>query len=165
MDGTGTGADLAVEGIVHIGGKPLVERRARATGVLTLGGESLAAIRARVVAKGDVLQASTIAAIQAVKETPRIVPHCHPIPLSGTDIEWTVEEDGVRCTVDVRATWKTGVEMEALTGVAAGLLCAWDMVKSLEKDAAGQYPETAIRDIVVLEKWKDTAASGSHRQD
>ena len=54
----------------------------------------------------------------------------------------------------VRAEWKTGVEMEALTGVSAGLLCAWDMVKSLEKDDAGQYPSAVIEQVRVLEKRK-----------
>ena len=58
------------------------------------------------------------------------------------------------CEVDVNAHYKTGIEMEALTGVMAGLLCAWDMVKSLEKDEQGQYPNAKITDVVVLEKFK-----------
>ena len=70
---------------------------------------------------------------------------------------WDWEEAALRCTVSVSAHWKTGVEMEALCGVSTGLLCAWDMVKSLEKDAGGQYPMTKIRDIQVLEKRKDEA--------
>ena len=60
----------------------------------------------------------------------------------------------MRCTVEVSAHYRTGIEMEALTGVCAGLLCALDMVKSMEKDAEGQYPETRITDVVVLEKHK-----------
>lgn len=100
------------------------------------------------------MEASTIAAIQAVKETPRIIPHCHPIPLEGCKVDWSWEENALRCTVEVSAHYKTGIEMEALTGVSAGLLCALDMVKSLEKDDDGQYPETRISDIVVLEKHK-----------
>ena len=56
--------------------------------------------------------------------------------------------------MEVSAHYKTGIEMEALTGVSAGLLCALDMVKSLEKDDSGQYPSTSISDIVVLEKFK-----------
>jgi cyclic pyranopterin phosphate synthase len=60
----------------------------------------------------------------------------------------------VRCLVRVRAEWKTGVEMEALTGVCAGLLCVWDMVKSLEKDEDGQYPKARIEEVRVLEKRK-----------
>ena len=69
-------------------------------------------------------------------------------------MEWNWEGSVLRCTVTVKAKYRTGVEMEALTGVSAGLLCAWDMVKSMEKDDTGQYPYVRISDIVVLEKLK-----------
>ena len=146
--------DKKIKAIVEIGQKPIVERRASATGLLNLSKQSFEAITKGEIAKGDVVQASTIAVIQAVKETPRIIPHCHPIPLEGCDVDWKWEGHNLRCTVSVSAHYKTGIEMEALTGVSAGLLCALDMVKSLEKDANGQYPETKITDIVVLEKHK-----------
>ncbi|MDA8700644.1 cyclic pyranopterin monophosphate synthase MoaC [Euryarchaeota archaeon] len=143
-----------IEGIVEIGAKAVVERRASATGLLNLSAESAQAIQTKSVKKGDVLEASTIAAIQAVKDTPRIVPHCHPIPLEGCKVQWAWEGNALRCTVHVSAHYKTGIEMEALTGVSAGLLCVLDMVKSIEKDENGQYPGTSISDIVVLEKFK-----------
>ena len=143
-----------IEGIVEIGSKPIVERRATATGLLNLTHQSSEAIQNKTVKKGDVLEASTIAAIQAVKDTPRIVPHCHPIPLEGCKVNWSWEGNSLRCTVQVSAHYKTGIEMEALTGVSAGLLCALDMVKSIEKDDQGQYPGTSISDIVVVEKFK-----------
>ena len=143
-----------IEGIVEIGSKAVVERRASATGLLNLSAESAQAIQSKSVKKGDVLEASTITAIQAVKDTPRIVPHCHPIPLEGCKVQWAWEGNALRCTVHVSAHYKTGIEMEALTGVSAGLLCALDMVKSIEKDENGQYPGTSISDIVVLEKFK-----------
>ena len=146
--------DKEIEGIVEIGSKAIVERRASATGLLKLSEASAQAIQSKNVKKGDVLEASTIAAIQAVKETPRIVPHCHPIPLEGCKVHWSWESHALRCTVHVSAHYKTGIEMEALTGVCAGLLCALDMVKSIEKDAMGQYPDTSISDIKVLEKFK-----------
>ena len=148
--------DKEIEGIVEIGSKPVVERRATATGLLNISSSSADAIQKKMVAKGDVLEASTIAAIQAVKDTPRIVPHCHPIPLEGCKVQWAWEGTSLRCTVTVSAHYKTGIEMEALTGVSAGLLCALDMVKSIEKDDEGQYPGTSISDIVVLEKFKGT---------
>ena len=69
-------------------------------------------------------------------------------------MEWDWENSNLRCTVTVKAKYRTGVEMEALTGVSAGLLCAWDMVKSMEKDDTGQYPSARMTDIVVLEKLK-----------
>ncbi len=146
--------DKSIQGVVEIGTKPIVERRATATGLLHLNSNSADAIKSGAVEKGDVLEASTIAAIQAVKDTPRIIPHCHPIPLEGCKIDWSWEGNSLRCTVSVSAHYKTGIEMEALTGVSAGLLCALDMVKSFEKDSNGQYPETRITDIVVLDKYK-----------
>lgn len=143
-----------IQGIIDIGSKPIVHRKATATGLVHLSSESKNAILNGEIKKGDVLEASTIAAIQAVKETPRIIPHCHPIPLEGCSVNWVWEDNSLRCTVEVSAHYRTGIEMEALTGVSAGLLCALDMVKSLEKDPNGQYPETRITDIIVLEKNK-----------
>ena len=146
--------DKSIQGVVDIGSKPIVERRATATGLLHLSSDSADAIKSKTVNKGDVIEASTIAAIQAVKDTPRIIPHCHPIPLEGCKIDWSWEGNSLRCTVNVSAHYKTGIEMEALTGVSAGLLCALDMVKSFEKDLNGQYPNTMISDIVIVEKIK-----------
>lgn len=146
--------DKSIQGVVDIGSKPIVERRATATGLLHLTSDSADAIKSKAVKKGDVIEASTIAAIQAVKDTPRIIPHCHPIPLEGCKIDWSWEGNSLRCTVNVSAHYKTGIEMEALTGVSAGLLCALDMVKSFEKDSSGQYPNTMISDIVIVEKIK-----------
>lgn len=143
-----------IQGIVEIGNKPIVERKATATGVLHLQEGTKNAIVEKRVKKGDVLEASTIAAIQAVKETPRIIPHCHPIPLEGCKVDWAWEETSLRCTVHVSAHYKTGIEMEALTGVSAGLLCVLDMIKSFEKDENGQYPHASISDVRVLEKIK-----------
>jgi cyclic pyranopterin phosphate synthase len=146
--------EKSIQAVVDIGGKPVVHRKAVATGLVHLSLDSKEAIKLGQVKKGDVLEASTIAAIQAVKETPRIIPHCHPIPLEGCKVDWAWEESALRCTVEVSAHYRTGIEMEALTGVAAGLLCALDMVKSFEKNADGQYPQTRISDIVILEKHK-----------
>jgi cyclic pyranopterin phosphate synthase len=147
-------SEKSIEGIVNIGSKPVVERRATAKGRVILNQDTKAAIVSGGIKKGDVLEASTIAAIQAVKDTPRIIPHCHPIPLEGTSVDWSWEDTSLWCTVTVSAHYKTGIEMEALTGVAAGLLCAFDMVKSLEKDDDGQYPVARITDLEVVEKFK-----------
>ncbi len=146
--------ELSTEGIIDVGKKPIVLRRATASGVLHLSNSTKQVIVLKKVAKGDVLEASTIAAIQAAKMTPTIVPHCHPIPLESCKVDWAWEEECLRCTVSVSAHYRTGVEMEALTSVCAGLLCAWDMVKSLEKDDEGQYPSAKMTDIVVIEKFK-----------
>tara|TARA_Y100001936_G_scaffold183763_1_gene181153 strand:- start:5699 stop:6157 length:459 start_codon:yes stop_codon:yes gene_type:complete len=141
-------------GIIDVGSKPIIPREAVATGLLLLSSESLDVVANGRSIKGDVREASTIAAIQAVKETPRILPHCHPIPIEGCTVDWSIEEEGLRCTVSVRTHWTTGVEMEALCGVNAGLLCAWDMLKSIEKDSEGQYPSSQIDGVRVLSKSK-----------
>jgi len=143
-----------ISGIVDISEKAVIKRQATATGLLKLSNKSLNAITNKLVKKGDVIEASTIAAIQAVKDTPRIIPHCHPIPLEACDVSWEITEIGLRCTVEVIAHYKTGIEMEAITGVSAGLLCALDMVKSFEKDDDGQYRNTEISDMKILEKQK-----------
>jgi cyclic pyranopterin phosphate synthase len=147
-------SEKSIEGIINIGGKPIVERRATARGRVVLQAASKMAIESNSIKKGNVLEASTVAALQAVKDTPRIIPHCHPIPLEGTEVSWHWNETSLWCTVSVSAHYKTGIEMEALTGVAAGLLCAFDMVKSLEKDEEGQYLVARITDLEVVEKFK-----------
>jgi cyclic pyranopterin phosphate synthase len=139
--------------IVDVGGKDVVFREAIATGVLQLSSYGIDAVKGRSK-KGDVREISTIASIQAVKETPRILPHCHTIPIEGCSVEWQIEGCNLRCTVTVRTHWRTGVEMEALCGVNAGLLCAWDMLKSHEKDSEGQYPDSRINNVHVLKKSK-----------
>ena len=141
-------------GIIDVGSKPIIPREAVATGLLLLSSEGLDVVANGRSIKGDVREASTIAAIQAVKETPRILPHCHPIPIEGCTVDWSIEEEGLRCTVSVRTHWTTGVEMEALCGVNAGLLCAWDMLKSIEKDSEGQYSSSQIDGVRVLSKSK-----------
>ena len=143
-----------IDAIVDITNKKDTVRIATASGILRLNEKSIDAIRNKSVKKGDVIEASTVAAIQAVKETPRIIPHCHPIPLQACDVNWNIGNDLLRCTVTVKATYKTGIEMEAITGVCAGLLCALDMVKSFEKDEQGLYPETTIDEVKIIDKVK-----------
>jgi cyclic pyranopterin phosphate synthase len=106
------------------------------------------------VKKGDVFTTARLAAILAVKDTPRLIPLCHPIPITGLEVNFEIDGRRVRAVVTVTSVGKTGVEMEALTGVAAALLNVWDMVKYLEKDVTGNYPETEIENIMVLEKNK-----------
>jgi cyclic pyranopterin phosphate synthase len=143
-----------LKGMVDIGEKDVVRRKAIASGKIVLGKRSLDAIRSGTVRKGDVLEAAKITAIQAVKSTPDIIPYCHPIPIESVKVDFELSNDSLSCTVEVIAHYKTGVEMEALTGVSAALLTIWDMVKYLEKDEKGQYPSTRIADIEVVTKEK-----------
>ncbi len=142
-------------GMIDITQKPIVYREATAEGFIKLKPETLQRILEGNVEKGDVLEAAKISAINAVKKTPEILPYCHPIPITSikTYIQ-PIDRDTVRVSVTVKTTWKTGVEMEALTGVSAALLTIWDMVKKYEKDAQGQYPYTKITSIRVVEKTK-----------
>lgn len=161
-----TGSDQAAErmppkeyeklsGMVDITDKPPVFRRARASGTILLKATTVEAIKSGQIKKGDVISTARLAAILAVKDTPRLIPMCHPIAITGLDVDFEIEQRRVRVTVTVSSEGKTGVEMEALTGVSAALLNVWDMVKYLEKDGTGNYPETEIEEIRVIEKKKE----------
>ena len=140
--------------MVDISGKGDVVREAVAAGKIYLRPETLAAIREGTVVKGNVLATARVAATLAVKNTSTLIPMCHPIPISSITVDFTEGDGYIETTVVVKMTGKTGVEMEALTGVSLALLTVWDMVKSAEKDKNGQYPVTRITDIRVIEKKK-----------
>ncbi len=140
--------------MVDITAKGEVSREARASGSIYLRPATLLAIREGTVVKGNVLATARVAATLAVKETPRLIPMCHNILISGIEVNFEETAEFIRVDVLVRSRGQTGVEMEALTGVGIALLTIWDMVKSAEKDEKGQYPMTRIEDVRVLEKRK-----------
>jgi cyclic pyranopterin phosphate synthase len=146
--------------MIDIRGKPIVAREAVARGRIRLKPETLQAIRGGRIKKGDVLEVSRVAAVQAVKRTPDFLPLSHPIPIESVSVDFRLGTDYLEAEVAVAAHWKTGVEMEALVGVTAALLCAWDMTKYLEKDRAGQYPGTRLGEVRVMEKRKGGAPRG-----
>lgn len=140
--------------MVDVGAKAEIRREAVAAGRIRLRKETLEAIRSGTTVKGNVLATAQVAATLAVKDTPRLIPMCHAIPVTAVEVSFDQQEDAIGVMVTVRSVGKTGVEMEALTGVSVALLTIWDMVKSAEKDDQGQYPVTRIEDIRVLEKRK-----------
>jgi cyclic pyranopterin phosphate synthase len=140
--------------MVDISEKKDVAREAVAQGKICLRPDTLLAIRQGTVVKGNVLATARVAATLAVKQTPLLIPLCHQIPISAVDVDFSYGEGCIEAEVRVRSTGKTGVEMEALTGVSVALLTIWDMVKSAEKDEQGQYPFTRIEGIRVVEKKK-----------
>jgi cyclic pyranopterin phosphate synthase len=140
--------------MVDVGGKKDVKRKAVATGEIVLKPATLTAIKAGQIAKGDTLAAAEVAALQAIKKVWEVLPHTHQIPITSAGVNLKVGDGAVSATVTVEATYKTGVEMEALYGVSVALLTVWDMVKSLEKDENGQYPGTRIREIRLVSKVK-----------
>jgi len=144
-------------GMVDVTNKAPAFRTATASGAIRLKRSTIEAIKEGRIKKGDVLTTARLAAILAVKDTPRIIPMCHNIPVTGLEVKFELEEERVGVAVTVTSVGMTGVEMEALTGVAVALLNVWDMVKYLEKDETGNYPDTVIDDILVLEKRKALA--------
>lgn len=140
--------------MVDISEKEIVRRIAVAKGSLKLKLSTLRAISRNEIRKGDVISASKLAAIQAAKATSSILPLCHQIPLTSVEVDLSVSDSGLDAQCSVTADYKTGVEMEALVGVTVALLNAWDMVKYIEKDAKGQYPQTRITEVRVVSKKK-----------
>ena len=141
--------------------KPVVYRRAVAVGELALGPASRRALARARVPKGDPLPAAELAALLALKRTPELIPHCHPVPITGARVDVTRTRSGVRARVEVEALYRTGVEMEALVGVTLALLTVWDMVKDLEKDGDGLYPNARLGPVRVVEKEKRPAGDAS----
>ena len=141
--------------MVDVSDKATVFREATAKGTIKLKPETVTLIQEGKIAKGDPLYTAKIAGVLAAKKTSALVPLCHPLPLTNVEVEAKIVS---KTTVEVSATVKTkaqtGVEMEALAATSVGLLTVWDMTKQYEKDAAGQYPTTAIENIHVVRKLK-----------
>lgn len=140
---------------VDISEKKEARREAVASGKIYLKKGTIEKIKNKETKKGDPLEAAQLAAVNAVKETPRLIFLCHQIPIGSVNADFKVNESYIEATVTVKTTAKTGVEMEALVGVSICLNTIWDMVKYLEKDEKGQYPTTKIADIKVLKKKKE----------
>jgi len=139
---------------VDISEKQAIRREAIAKGFIKLRQETLRRIRGDEVEKGDPLQVARLTGISAAKLTPLLLPLCHPLKLEHIDVSTSIRDNGIEVVAKVVAHEKTGVEMEALTAVSLALLNIWDVVKKYEKDDRGQYPETEIAWIRVVEKRK-----------
>jgi cyclic pyranopterin phosphate synthase len=121
--------------MVDVAEKDVTVRTARATGRLVTTPQVVALLRGEGVPKGDALAVARIAGIQAAKRTPDLVPLCHPVAIHGVTVDLEVVDDGVRIDATVRTADRTGVEMEALTCVAAAGLTLVDMVKAVDRGA------------------------------
>lgn len=141
-------------GMVDVTQKPIIPRAAEAAGKILLNQKTIEVINKGHVKKGDPFLIAEVAAMTAAKQTHLLIPHCHQIPLDTVAVVFNISEDAVEAKCSVKAQARTGVEMEALVGVTAALYTLWDLVKYLEKDHSGQYPDTAITDIRVLRKEK-----------
>lgn len=134
-------------GMVDVGGKNVTVRTARAEGTIILGDDAFEVVKNGTCNKGDVLATAKVAAVQAVKATPSMIPLCHSILIEAIDVELAlVEVDKSVCVgVTVKSSGKTGVEMEALAGVSVGCLTIYDMLKYTGKGMT-------ICEIKLLEK-------------
>ena len=119
--------------MVDVGAKAETHREATAECFVRMAPETVRAIREATLAKGDALGVARVAGIMAAKRTPELIPLCHPLPVTGIEVELEVSDDGVRVEASARVTARTGVEMEALTAAAVAGLTLIDMVKSAEK--------------------------------
>jgi len=141
--------------MIDISEKDAIIRIAQASGRITLKKETIEKIKKNEVQKGDVITIAKISAINAVKKVPDLIPLCHQIPITNVSVDIEIlDENTIKVTCIVKSIAKTGVEMEALTGVNVALLNIWDVVKMYEKDDKGQYPSTIISEIRVDEKIK-----------
>lgn len=128
-----------------VSGKSNTARTATAEAILRAQRETLDSIRHGRVPKGDPLPVAKVAAVQAAKNTPSIIPYCHPLPLTHVGVEFELGEETIRITVTTKTDYKTGVEMEALTAVSAAALTLYDMLKQIDMGMS-------IESIRLLEK-------------
>ena len=122
--------------MVDVTEKAVTHRQATAAGEIHVSPETMAHIKNGTLKKGDVLAVAQVAGIQAAKHTWELIPMCHPLPLTGIDIQFSLQENP--CKVEILATVSctcvTGVEMEALTAVSTAALTIYDMCKAVQKD-------------------------------
>ncbi len=131
--------------MVDVSGKDVTAREAVAAGRVVVSPEVVALLRGDGVPKGDALAVARLAGIMGAKQTPALIPLCHPLSISSATVDLDVADDAVEITATVRTTDRTGVEMEALTAVAVAGLTVIDMVKAVDKRAV-------ITDVRLLAK-------------
>jgi cyclic pyranopterin phosphate synthase len=131
--------------MVDVGSKAVTQRTATAAGLLCTSADVVELLRGTGLPKGDALAVARIAAIAGTKRTAELIPLCHPIRLDGVEVDLEVIDVGVRITVTCRASDRTGVEMEALTGVAVAGLALHDMVKAVD-------PAAVLTDVRLISK-------------
>jgi cyclic pyranopterin phosphate synthase len=133
--------------MVDVSAKPYSFRTAIATGKIKIKPATASAISGNRIGKGNVFATAQIAGIQAAKRTAELIPLCHPLPLTNVEIDFAMKNGVVSATCSARTTAQTGVEMEALAGVAIALLTIYDMCKAIDK-------EMNISDVRLIKKKK-----------
>ena len=145
--------------MVDVTDKAVTSRSATATGKIILGKEALTAVKENKIKKGDVLGVARIAGIMAIKNASSIIPLCHPLLITGSTVDFSIcdEEYAIKASCTVTVEGKTGVEMEALTGVSAALLTIYDMCKAITHTME-------ISNIILTEKHGGKSGSFINKQ-
>ncbi len=133
--------------MIDISKKKITKRRAVAEGIIILTPQIINDIKNKKVPKGDVLSFAESAALLAVKNTPNVIPHCHPVKITKAKLNFEIKNDSIKVSCEVEGFDRTGFEMEALYGVAVSLLTIYDMCKVYKK-------EIKISQIYLKEKSK-----------
>jgi len=141
--------------MVEVTDKEISKRVAIASGKVLMNKETIKLITSSSIKKGDVLSVAQIAGIMGTKRTSDLIPMCHPLMLTGVDMKLTLDDDGVNIECSVKTSGKTGVEMEALTGVSIAGLTVYDMCKAVDK-------HIVITDIRL--EYKSGGKSGDFRR-
>jgi len=136
--------------MVDVGEKAVVRRTAVAGGFVRMSPETIELLQKAALPKGDALNTARIAGVMAAKKTPELIPLCHGLNLTSVGVEFEVGRDRVSITATVRASDRTGVEMEALTAVSVAALTVYDMCKAVDKGMV-------IGEVRLLEKTKELA--------
>jgi cyclic pyranopterin monophosphate synthase len=132
-------------GMIDVGDKPESYRTATAQAVVVIDPNIMNKILDGNSPKGNIFEAAKISAILGVKRTSELIPYCHPIPIDGIKVEFKMEQNFIKIIVNVNSVWKTGVEMESLTGASIAALTIYDMLKPLDKSLT-------IESVRVIEK-------------
>jgi cyclic pyranopterin monophosphate synthase len=132
-------------GMIDVGDKPESLRTATAQAVVVIDPNIIDIIKDGNSPKGNIFEAAKISATMGVKRTSELIPYCHPIPIDGIKVEFKVEQNFIKIIVNVNSVWKTGVEMESLTGASIAALTIYDMLKPLDKSLT-------VESVKIIEK-------------
>jgi molybdenum cofactor biosynthesis protein MoaC len=124
--------DKKSRGMFDVGAKPDSYRTSRAKAVLNIDAKTALLIRQGRSPKGNIVEAAKIAATSGAKKTPDLIPYCHPIPIDHIKVQVSVKAQAIEVEVQVKSIWKTGMEMEALSGACIGALTIYDMLKPID---------------------------------
>jgi cyclic pyranopterin monophosphate synthase len=132
-------------GMIDVGDKPWSLRTATAQALVFINSDLVDKVKDGNSPKGNIFEAAKVAGTMGVKRTSELIPYCHPIPIDGIKVDCKVEGNVIKIIVNVKSVWKTGVEMESLTGAGVAALTVYDMLKPIDNSIT-------IESIKLIEK-------------